>query len=447
VPHPSGAPPGRINVRAVSKLTIGLFTLAALFCSPAAPEEPLARAERLMARTPLVDGHNDLPYALMDRFAGDPISAGLDRPQDDLMTDLVKIRQGRLGGQFWSCWVPPSAAETGDASRLALQQIDLIHRLVAAYPADLQWALTADELRRVHRRGRVGCLIGVEGGHMIENSLAVLRDFYRLGARYMTLTHSDNTDWADSATDDPRHGGLTRFGEEVVREMNRLGMLVDLSHVSDGTMHDALRIADAPVIFSHSSARGVADHVRNVPDDVLKLVGEQGGVVMVTFAGSFVSPEAALARRGSFQVWKRLSREYAGDPQGRRRAMDAWYEDHPAPDATLAQVADHLEHIREVAGIGAVGIGSDFDGISHPPVGLEDVSRFPHLVAEMVRRGWSDDEIAGLLGENLLRVLAESERVARRLQARRLPSTATIEELDREPAASGEDGAAGESGA
>jgi membrane dipeptidase len=408
-------------------------------CAPAPPEDALARAEALMARTPLVDGHNDLPYALKDRYDADPRSIDLGTLQDGLMTDMVKIRQGRLGGQFWSCWVPPSAAETGEASRLALEQIDLIHRLVEAYPDDLRWALTAGELRRAHRAGRVGCLIGVEGGHMIENSLSVLRDFYRLGARYMTLTHSDNTDWADSATDESRHGGLTRFGEEVVREMNRLGMLVDLSHVSDDTMHDTLRISEAPVIFSHSSARGVADHVRNVPDDVLRLVGEQGGVVMVNFAGSFVSPEAALARRGSFQVWKRLSRQYAGDPQGRRRAMDAWYDDHPAPDATLAEVADHLEHIRTVAGIDTVGIGSDFDGITNPPVGLEDVSRFPHLVAEMVRRGWSDEEIAKLLGENLLRALAENEQVARRLQEQRPPATATIEERDPVQPGTGED--------
>jgi membrane dipeptidase len=401
-------------------------------CAPDPPEDPQARAEMLMARTPLVDGHNDLPYALMDRFEADPLSVDLRVPQEDLMTDMVKIREGRLGGQFWSCWVPPSAAETGDASRLALEQIDLIHRLVEAYPEVLQWAPTAGEVRRAHRQGRVGCLIGVEGGHMIENSLAVLRDYYRLGARYMTLTHSDNTDWADSATDDPRHGGLTPFGEEVVREMNRLGMLVDLSHVSDDAMRDALRVSEAPVIFSHSSARGVADHVRNVPDDVLRQVGEQGGVVMVNFAGSFVSPEAALARGGAFGGWKRVSREYAGDPQGRRQAMDAWYDDHPAPDATLSQVADHLEHIRAVAGFDAVGIGSDFDGITNPPVGLEDVSRFPGLVAEMVRRGWSDEEIAKLLGENLLRALAEAEQVARRLQEQRPPSTATIHKLDGE---------------
>jgi membrane dipeptidase len=404
---------------------------AALSCAPASPEEDgLEHAHRLMSRTPLIDGHNDLPWALRDRNESMPLAIDLGTRQDGLMTDMVKIRQGRLGGQFWACYVPTQAVERGEAGRLALEQFDLIHGLVAAYPETLEWALTAAELRAVHARGRVGCLVGVEGGHMLENSLARLHEYYRLGARYMTLTHGDNTDWADSATDEPEHGGLTRFGEEVVREMNWLGMLVDLSHVSDDTMRDALRVSAAPVIFSHSSARGVADHIRNVPDDLLRLTGDNGGVVMVTFAASFVSPEAARARRGFYDAWRRIARESPGDPEARRRAIDAWLEEHPAPPATLAQVGDHLEHIRAVAGMDAVAIGSDFDGISSGPVGLEDVSRFPNLVVEMIDRGWSDDEIAQLLGENLLRVLEEAESVARRLQATRPPSSLTIESLD-----------------
>ncbi len=396
-----------------------------------ADDGALERAHRLLAATPLIDGHNDLPWALRERDEDDPLGLDLRVEQPDLMTDMVKIRQGRLGGQFWACYVPTGAAARGEAVRLALEQIDLIHRLVESHPDVLAWAPSAADLRRAHAQGRVGSLIGIEGGHMMDNSLAVLRDFYRLGARYMTLTHSDNTDWADSATDEPAHGGLTPFGREVIREMNRLGMLVDLSHVSDATMEQVLALSEAPVIFSHSSARAVADHARNVPDAILRKVGEKGGVVMVNFAPTFVSPEVARARRGGFAAWKETQRRFPDDREAQRRAMAEWVEAHPAPPATLAQVADHMDHIRAVAGAGAVGIGSDYDGISDTPTGLESVSRYPDLVAELIRRGWSDAELSGALGENLLRVLEQAEEVAARLQKERPPSAATIRGLDR----------------
>jgi membrane dipeptidase len=394
------------------------------------PGAALEEARRLMKATPLIDGHNDLPWALVEKDAADPMSIDLSTRRDDLMTDMIKVREGLLGGQFWVCYVPVEEAERGLAAHKAFEQIDLIERLIAAYPDTLAPALTAADVERAHARGRVASLIGLEGGHMIENSLPLLRQFHRLGVRYMTLTHVADTDWADSATDDAKHGGLTPFGEEVVREMNRLGMLVDLSHVSDETMKDALRVSAAPVIFSHSSARAVADHVRNVPDDVLRDVGAKRGLVMVNFASAFVSNEAALARRGAFALYKDVRHRFPDDAAARKKAVEAWMAEHPAPRATLEQVADHVEHVRGVAGIDAVGIGSDFDGITDPPTGLEDVSKFPDLIAVLLRRGWTGPEVRKLLGENLLRVLREAEAASARLQRERPPSRATIAALD-----------------
>jgi len=419
----------RIPHRYGSLILFALLMLG-IACSPAVSEESRVRALRLLAATPLIDGHNDLPWALHARGIGDLADLDLNQIQDELMTDMVRLRAGGVGGQFWVCYVPTVAAAKGTAAWQASRQIDLIHRLVAAYPETLVRAQTAAEIRTAHRQGKVASLMGMEGGHMIENSLSILRNNYRLGIRYMTLTHSDNTDWADSATDEPVHGGLTPFGEEVVREMNRLGMLVDLSHVSDDTMRDVLRLAEAPVIFSHSSARAVADHVRNVPDDILEMVRANGGVVMVNFAPSFVSPERAVARRGTFDAYKDAMARFPDDRNARTAVMEEFYEAHPAPPATLSQVADHMDHIRRVAGGGTVGIGSDFDGISDVPEGLEDVSKFPDLVVELINRGWSDEAISRALGGNLLRVLAAAEEVAARLQHERPPSTATFAALD-----------------
>jgi membrane dipeptidase len=400
---------------------------APMACSPAVSDEPLARAQRLLESTPLVDGHNDLPWALVEQGITDPDGLDLNQHQETLMTDMGRLLDGGVGAQFWVAYVPTSSALSGTAAHQALEQIDLIHRLVATYPDRLQPALTAADIVAVHASGRVASLIGLEGGHMIEDSLALLRDYYRLGVRYMTLTHSDNTAWADSATADPVHGGLNEFGEEVVREMNRLGMLVDLSHVSDDTMRDALRVTQAPVIFSHSSARAVADHVRNVPDDILEMVRVNGGVVMVNFAPTFVSPEAAIARRGSFAAWKDAMVQFPDDKEERDKIMAAFYAAHPAPPATLQQVADHMDHIRRIAGVEVVGIGSDFDGISEVPIGLEDVSRFPYLISELITRGWTDQDIRKALGENLLRVLAEAEQVALRLETERQPAAPAAE--------------------
>ena len=412
----------------------GVAGLAALPCVPAgggapAPEEPptaaasppaaadLPTAEhrtlaaRLLRRVPLVDGHNDLPWALVERNAAAPLGLDLRLPQPGLMTDLPRLAAGGVGGQFWVCYVP-AEVEPARAARQALDQIDLIHRIVASYPGQLVPARSAAEIEAAHARGKVASLIGVEGGHMIDSSLPMLRTLYRLGARYMTLTHSSNTAWADSGTDDAAHGGLTPFGEEVVREMNRLGMLVDLSHVADDTMRDALAISAAPVIFSHSSARALADHPRNVPDEILRRVGETGGVVMVNFASTFVNAEAARARSGAFAAYKEIRRAHPDDRAARRAAMKEWNDAHPAPRATLREVADHLDHIRRVAGPQAVGIGSDFDGISDPPVGLEDVSRFPDLIAELFRRGWPQRDVEAAAGRNLLRALRRAEQVA-----------------------------------
>ncbi len=415
-----------------AKLTreVGLALLvAALFpagCTTAAREAPFAadpaapleaRARRLLESVPLIDGHNDIPWRYRERFdlslervGFDSDLSGLEPP---LHTDLGRLRAGGVGAQFWSVYVPAVTAggEPGGA-RLLLEQIDFVHRMVGRYPDHLAPARTAADVERVFRSGRIACLIGMEGGHCLQNSLAVLRAAHELGAGYLTLTHTKNNDWADSATDEPLHGGLTDFGREVVREMNRLGMLVDLSHVSPATMHDGLDVARAPVIFSHSGAYAVCRHVRNVPDDVLLRVRENRGVVMVVFLGTYVSEELRLwdERRNREEA---LRREAAGGDEAAVQARLAdWDRVNPAPRATVAQVADHIDHIRSVAGIDHIGIGSDFDGTTSLPVGLEDVSQFPNLVVELLRRGYTDGEVRKILGLNVLRVMREAERVA-----------------------------------
>lgn len=397
------------------------------------------RIARVLEQTPLIDGHNDLAWEVRERFNSQlsAIDLGADTSKIlspkgvPLMTDIPRLRAGHVGGQFWSVWIPPEV-HGFEAVQMTLEQIDLVKRIAARYPNDLAMAYTAADIRRLHRGGKIACLIGIEGGHQINNSLPVLRQMYAAGARYMTLTHSSNTDWADSATDNPVHQGLTPFGAEVVREMNRIGMLVDLSHVSEQTMRAALAVSTAPVIFSHSSARALVDHPRNVPDEVLRLVARNGGLVMVNFAPAYVSTardqwdadrSAEQARYNS----PPLTGLYIGQPQRAQQALKQWDDAHPVPVVTLSQVADHIEHIRQVAGIDHVGLGSDFDGISATPRGLEGVDRYPALLAELMRRGWSDSDIAKLAGENLLRVLAAAEQVAVRMQQTQAPSEARID--------------------
>jgi membrane dipeptidase len=390
----------------------------------------MLEARALLQRFPLIDGHNDLPWALRARAGGDTSRVRLTGPGDAAAepadqaevnlavpvagthTDLPRLAAGGVGAQFWSVYVPSSLAADG-AVTTVLEQIELARRMIARYPEALELALTADDVERIFASGRVASLLGAEGGHAIAGSLGVLRMLYALGVRYMTLTHNNNVGWADSATDDPEAGGLTDFGRDVVREMQRLGMLVDLSHVAAGTMLDALDVAAAPVIFSHSSARAICDSPRNVPDDVLARLAANGGVCMVTFVPGFVSQEAAdwlaglkaeTARRGLDA--RDLAQVFAVKPE--------WEAAHPVPQATLAQVADHIEHVRRVAGLEHVGIGGDFDGTPDVTAGLEDVSAYPALFAELLARGWSEPDCAALAGGNLLRVLRDAESVAAR---------------------------------
>jgi membrane dipeptidase len=402
-----------------------LAAVAAQAAAAPAGTDYRARVLRVLEQTPLIDGHNDLAWEIRDRYQSrlsaidlksDTSKLPLKPDWAPLMTDIVRLRAGHVGGQFWSVWVPVDV-KGPEAVQLTLEQIDLVKRMAARYPADLEIAYTAADVRRIHRAGKIASLIGIEGGHQINNSLAVLRQMYDLGARYMTLTHVLTTGWADSATDAPRHHGLTPFGEDVVREMNRLGMLVDLSHVSPDTMRAALRVSTAPVMFSHSSARALVDHPRDVPDDVLQLVAANGGVVMVNFATAYVSE--AVNRWEADRAAERARFEsppygglYIGQPDRAKAALAAWEQQHPKPHATLAQVADHIDHIRQVAGVDHVGLGSDFDGIPDTPQGLEGVDKYPDLLVELMRRGWSDADIAKVAGANVLRVMTDCEHVA-----------------------------------
>jgi membrane dipeptidase len=393
------------------------------------------RVDQILMQTPLIDGHNDLPWEIRERYKGDfgAVDLAADTSHlpvgaDDaaLMTDIPRLRAGRVGAQFWSVWIPVSVSGP-EAVQMTLEQIDLVKRMAVRYPADFEMAYTAADIRRIHKAHKIASLIGIEGGHQINNSLPVLRQMYDAGARYMTLTHTSNTGWADSATDTPAHDGLTPFGVAVVREMNRLGMLIDLSHVSPATMKAALTASQAPVIYSHSSARALDDHPRNVPDDILRALAMNGGVVMVNFAPGYVS-----AARNQWQADRAAEQTrynsppyaglYIGQPDRAKAALAAWDANHPRPVTTLAQVADHIDHIRQVAGIEHVGLGSDFDGIPDAPVGLEGVDRYPALLEELMRRGWSDADIAKLAGENLLRAMAAAEKVSVRLRASTAPS-------------------------
>lgn len=371
--------------------------------------EPLCE---LLATAPLVDGHNDLLWELRERWDGDPTAVDLAAGVPSVHTDLPRLRAGGVGAQFWSVYVP-STLPGHAAVTATLEQLDAWSRLVAAYPEHLARALSADDVEAAVASGRIASLAGMEGGHCIGDSLGVLRAMHALGARYLTLTHNDNTAWADSATDVVEHGGLTGFGRRVVAELNRLGMLVDLSHTAPATMRAALEVGTAPAIFSHSSARALCDHPRNVPDDVLAAMAAGGGVCMVTFVPGFVSPAIA-------EVWVELLDldrgwrvEYPDDAQRVRDLGEAWLRDHPYPPATLEQVADHVDHVREVAGIDHVGIGADFDGVGELPVGLEDVGAYPRLFAELRRRGYGDVDLRKVAGRNVLRVMRAAEDVAR----------------------------------
>ena len=438
--------------RRSTQAIVGLATILATLCTSLAmaarPDDAalIARVDHVLAKTPLIDGHNDLAWEIRDRFGN---AAGVDlsvstanlplKPEDGemqtpLMTDIPRLHKGHLGAQFWSVWIPPTV--TGPAAvKMTLEQIDIVHTMVGRYPKDLQMAYSADDIMQAFKAGRVASLIGIEGGHQIDDSLPMLRQMYAVGARYMTLTHTLDNDWADSATDAPKHHGLTPFGRAVVHEMNRLGMLVDLSHVSPDTMRAALTTSVAPVMFSHSGARALDDHPRDVPDDVLKMVARNHGIVMVTFAPSYVSTtrnrweadRAAEQTRFNAPPYAGL---YIGQPERAKAALAEWDRQHPKPVVTLAMVADHIEHVRQVAGIDCVGIGSDFDGIPDTPQGLEGVDKYPALLEELARRGWTDEELSKVAGGNMLRVLREAAAVARQLQSSEPPSSATIEQLD-----------------
>ena len=373
--------------------------------SPMPSDDPGARARRLMEEVPLIDGHNDLPWELRERFHSSFDSLDIARPQPDVMTDIPRLREGMVGAQFWSTYSP---SDIEHPAKVGMEQVDIVRRMAERYPDVFVMAGTADDIERIHREGGIASLAGLEGGHMIENSLGLLRAYYREGVRYMTLTHNSSTDWADAATGTQTHGGLTPFGEAIIREMNRIGMLVDLSHASDSTMWDVLRVTAAPVIYSHSSSRAFVPHPRNVPDDIARAVAENGGVIMVNYYPPFdhrPTYDWTVTRDSVAASWQRAGVSDAALADSLR----AWQAAHPVPLPDLGVIADHIEHFRDVAGVDHVGIGSDLDGIDFKPVGLEDVSTFPDLIAELLRRGWSDEDAKKVIGLNVLRVMREAE--------------------------------------
>ena len=376
----------------------------------------VAHIKELLREVPFIDGHNDLPWEY--RKHGNDMNV-FDLTKDTsamkLVTDFPRLKVGCVGGQFWSVYIPPTMLGSV-AVRAVLEQIDVVHQMVARYPDHLELALTADDIERIFRKGKVASLIGMEGGHSIDNSLAMLRMTYALGARYMTLTHTKSLDWADAAGDEPKCHGLSPFGEKVVREMNRLGMLVDVSHVSDETMAAAIKVTKAPVICSHSSARALCDVPRNVPDDLLKKIAANGGVVMVNFVPGFLTDATRAYSAKADKEEERLEKIYGKDKPEVEKGVDAWRKAHPRPQVTLNDVANHMDQIRRVAGIDHVGVGGDFEGFGHPPIGLEDVSCYPALLAELSRRGYSDEEIKKVAGLNILRVLRSAENISKQLQ-------------------------------
>ncbi len=392
-----------------------------------------ARIDRILKATPLIDGHNDLPEQLRENYglSTEGLASGTDKRADHpLMTDMARLHQGRLGAQFWSVYIPSEV--TGDnAIRDTLEQIDIVKRLVKAYPNDLELARTADDIVRIHKSGKVASLIGVEGGHQIGGNLAALRSYYELGARYMTITHFKNNEFADSATDDPKWHGINDFGRTVIHEMNRLGMLVDLSHVSPETMRAVIAASKAPLIFSHSDARALADHPRNVPDDVLQMLPANGGVVMVNFFLGHLSPDFMRWSADKDAETARLKNLYTGQPERRDAAMKSWLDAHSVPRADVGLIADHIEHVVKVAGHDHVGIGGDLDGIDWDgaPAGMNSVAGYPLLFAELIRRGWSDTDLAKLAGGNVLRVMRRAEAVAASMKDEP-PATARLQPID-----------------
>lgn len=389
---------------------------AATVSKPRPPVVLTERARRLHAECLVFDGHNDLPWSMRNKASSSFDTADISVEQERFHTDIPRLRAGGVGAVFWSAYVPADSAQDRVAAHQVLEQIDLIHRMCRRYPETFELAKSADDVVRIRRSGKIASLIGLEGGHAIENSLGLLRMYYNLGARYMTLTHADTIEWADAATDEPRHGGLSPFGEEVVAAMNELGMLVDVSHVSADTMRHALRVSKAPVIASHSSAYAVAPHPRNIPDDVLEMINENGGVVMVNFYSAYIVPESARARQNIFDVERELSQKFP-DPADYAQALEEWKDQHPIQPGTIHDLIDHIDHIVKVAGIDHVGLGSDYDGVPMVPDQLDDVSTYPHITQALLDRGYSDEEIRKILGENALRVLHEVEQSARRLRA------------------------------
>jgi membrane dipeptidase len=409
-----------------------LFLIPALLAASPLPAQPIdpavqVRIDRILKQAPLIDGHNDLAEQLREIYQSsiDGLASGGASRAKPLMTDMARLHAGRVGGQFWSVWID-GTIKGDEAIRETLEQIDIVSRLIRAYPRDLEQAYTADDIVRIHKSGRVASLIGIEGGRQIGGSLAALRQFYRLGARYMTLTHNQTTEWADSGTDEPKYDGLSSFGLQVVKEMNRLGMLVDISHVAPSTMKDAITASRAPVIFSHSDVAALNPHPRSVPDDVLRLLPANGGVIMVTFVPPFLAAESWAWGREQSAEQARLKSLYSFDKARQEAELKSWEASHPTPKVTVATVADHIEHAVTIAGHDYVGIGGDLDGIDRTVTGLDGVEDYPNLFAELIRRGWSDENLAKLAGGNILRALRQAEAVAAAMKDEP-PGMATLE--------------------
>lgn len=395
-------------------------------------EDRRQQAIEILERVPLFDGHNDAPYQYRNRVGykfGELDFYDTTQLENPMHTDIPRLKEGHVGAQWWSVYVPAGIPED-EAVKRTMEQIDFVYRMAEKYSDEFEMAFTADDVERIFDDGKIASLIGMEGGHSIANSLAVLRSFHRLGARYMTITHSRTLDWADAAGDDPQHDGLTEFGDEVIREMNRLGMMVDISHVTPATMKDAIEVSEAPVMFSHSNARAISGHPRNVPDDVLRMLPEEDGIVMVTFVESFTSEELRqwYAERSGYR--EKMESLYGGQPDSVSTKMEAWMGENEQPKSTLEQVADHIDHIKNVVGVDYIGIGGDYDGVSSLPLGLEDVSTYPALFAELLSRGYTEEELEKIAGLNMLRVMRGMEEVAKRLQAEDEPSEMLISDVE-----------------